>query len=97
MDRAVIHIHKSLVDYLFTCGIYVIYLPAYCPFFNPIEAVFGVAKSRCKRDYKGRGSESYVLGSVLTSLTDTDMTKLFLSCGYGVDGAFDPSVNFPSK
>lgn len=44
MDGATIHLDKNFVMYLRSLGIIVIFLPAYCPFFNPIEIVFGLMK-----------------------------------------------------
>jgi transposase len=39
MDGARIHTNKLLVDYLKSLGIVVLFLPAYTPFFHPIEFV----------------------------------------------------------
>lgn len=44
MDGAKIHLDKNFVIYLRSLGIIPIFLPAYCPFFNPIELVFGYMK-----------------------------------------------------
>jgi hypothetical protein len=56
MDGASIHCDPNIVCYLLSLGIRVIYLPAYCPFFNPIEFVFGVIKSHLQRNYIENGS-----------------------------------------
>lgn len=38
MDGASIHCSPEIVNHLRALGIMIIYLPAYCPFFNPEEA-----------------------------------------------------------
>ena len=35
MDGARIHCHENIVYYLRLCGIIPLFLPAYCPFYNP--------------------------------------------------------------
>ena len=40
LDGAIIHCHPNIVYYLRSLGIWPIFLPAYCPFFNPIEVFF---------------------------------------------------------
>jgi hypothetical protein len=49
MDGAKIHCHENVVHYLRSIGIIVLFLPAYCPFFNPIELVFGYVKPKLRR------------------------------------------------
>lgn len=44
MDGAKIHCHNNFIYYLRSLGIVPIFLPAYCPMFNPIEFVFGMIK-----------------------------------------------------
>ena len=39
-----------ITDYLIKINT-AIYLPSYCPFFDPIELMFGNAKSRLQRNY----------------------------------------------
>ncbi|KAJ3058371.1 Serine kinase, partial [Podochytrium sp. JEL0797] len=51
LDCAKIHCDKNLVYYLRSLGIVVIFLPAYCPFFNPIEVMFGLVKQRMQCHY----------------------------------------------
>ena len=48
MDGARIHCDKSITYHLRSLGVVPIFLPAYCPFYNPIELLFGVLKSRLK-------------------------------------------------
>ncbi|XP_058820531.1 uncharacterized protein LOC131682793 [Topomyia yanbarensis] len=49
MDGARIHCDANIIRYLRSIGILPIFLPAYCPFFNPIEIVFGLIKKRMQR------------------------------------------------
>jgi transposase len=51
LDGASIHLSPDIVSYLFCMGIKVIFLPAYAPFFNPIENLFGMVKRYCQRIY----------------------------------------------
>ncbi len=41
LDGARIHCHEDIIAYLRMMGIRPIFLPPYCPFFNPIEYLFG--------------------------------------------------------
>ncbi|KAH9128017.1 hypothetical protein AeMF1_001760 [Aphanomyces euteiches] len=52
LDGASIHCHEDIVYSLRSVGIVPIFLPAYCPFFNPIEYVFGLVKKAFRRHYK---------------------------------------------
>jgi DDE superfamily endonuclease len=47
LDGASIHLSKDIVGSLRASGIMVIFLPAYCPFYNPIEVLFGLVKGKC--------------------------------------------------
>lgn len=51
MDGAKIHLEKKLIYYLRSLSIIVIFLPAYCPFFNPIELVFRYMKRDLQKIY----------------------------------------------
>ncbi|KAH9137851.1 hypothetical protein AeRB84_017637, partial [Aphanomyces euteiches] len=51
MDGATIHRHPEIVHYLRSVGVVPIFLPAYCPFFNPIEFLFGYMKKAFQRHY----------------------------------------------
>ena len=60
LDGALIHIDDdAMIDYLFSVGVDALFLPSYCPFFNPIEYVFGVLKSQCKKLQPKRGEEEF--------------------------------------
>eukprot|EP00732_Lithocolla_globosa_P004286 Lithocolla_globosa_v1_NODE_3889_length_1557_cov_27.918775.p1 type:complete len:387 gc:universal NODE_3889_length_1557_cov_27.918775:336-1496(+) len=96
LDGASIHVDRYMIEYLQHMGIVVIFLPAYCPFYNPIEVVFGRVKEKCREHYRPHlhsGHEGLVLASVLDQFTDYDCVNLFAKCGYSLAGYFDPSVN----
>lgn len=44
MDGAKIHLDPNIVYYLRSVGLLVLFLPAYCPFYNTIEIVFAYLK-----------------------------------------------------
>jgi hypothetical protein len=95
MDGASIHCHPNIVHYLRSIGIVAIYLPAYCPFFNPIEIVFGLVKKKMRR-YYGESPRSDMKTAVVESFQDFlsyDMKPIFKKCGYTSRG-FDPAVAF---
>jgi hypothetical protein len=51
LDSARIHCDSNLVLYFRSLGIVPIFLPAYCPFYNPIEIVFGLVKKSLQRHH----------------------------------------------
>ena len=51
LDGASIHCYEDITYFLRSLGVYTIYLPAYCPFYNPIEIVFGTIKLNFQRNY----------------------------------------------
>lgn len=44
LDNACIHMHAELEAAVHACGAIVLFLPPYCPQFNPIEVMFGQLK-----------------------------------------------------
>ena len=60
------------IVYLRSVGVKVIFLPPYCPFFNPIEYLFGYLKNYCKLNYKGKGSEKSTLCNGIANFIDYD-------------------------
>lgn len=56
LDGARIHMDANITEYIRSTGCEVVYLPAYCPFFNPIEYAFGFLKREFKRVYDGHGT-----------------------------------------
>lgn len=95
LDGAKIHCHPSIVRYLRSIGIIPIFLPAYCPFFNPIEYIFGYAKTHLKRNHAGSQHNMEVLvNEEFTNLRTFPCTKIFKKCGYVMNGKFDPEVAY---
>lgn len=96
MDGARIHCHPKIIRYLRSRGIIPLFLPAYCPFFNPIEIVFGLIKRRMRALYQESKLTPKTLPHFVLSVVNTfkhyRMEKLFAHCGYGQDGVFDPEV-----
>lgn len=95
MDGARIHCDKNIIKYLRSLGIIPIFLPPYCPFYNPVEIVFGLIKRYVRRHYEENKDVpmSVIVGAALTKFTSYDCTNLFRKCGYFPGGVFDPSVS----
>lgn len=94
LDGARIHCDQNIVLYLRSIGILPVFLPPYCPFFNPIELVFGITKRIMKRAYKENSKEnlSHVAISTFSAFSSYDCTKIFRHCGYLAGGTFNPEV-----
>lgn len=92
-DGARIHCDPNITRYLRSLGMYIIFLPAYCPFFNPIEILFGIVKMRMKRNYTENTNENLALfvGKILDTLKNFPATNIFRTCGYYGGGIFDPN------
>ncbi|EGZ16884.1 hypothetical protein PHYSODRAFT_498903 [Phytophthora sojae] len=91
MDGATIHRHPEIIHYLRSVGLVVIFLPAYCPFFNPIEFLFGYVKRSFQRQYSeasGRDLTPFVV-QTFQRFRDFDMSKVFEHCGWKKQGYFD--------
>lgn len=99
LDGAKIHCHPKIVQYLRSLGIIVVFLPAYCPQYNPIEVLFHQAKQKLKAQYKENCSNrdlKILLGNVMMQLSGIPMENLFKKCGYFC-GHFDPGQGFSTK
>lgn len=94
MDGAKIHCCDQIINYLRSLGVFPIFLPAYCPFFNPIEIVFGLCKRRTQAVYQEGGKQDIklVVAEVMSSFREHDLSNLFRKCGYLRSGKFDPSA-----
>ncbi|KAJ0394992.1 hypothetical protein P43SY_001263 [Pythium insidiosum] len=92
LDGAKIHCHPEIVYYLRSLGIIPIFLPAYCPFYNPIEYLFGLIKKAFKRQYVegSKESQEVFIGNILQQFQDFDMSNIFEHCGWSVTGEFNP-------
>lgn len=99
LDGARIHCDASIISYLRSLGIYPIFLPAYTPFYNPIEIVFGTIKRRAQQDYKENDTRDLKLfiSEIMTSFYSYKMDRLFRKCGYINGGKFDPTVASPEN
>lgn len=101
LDGARIHCHRSITYYLRSIGIIPVYLPAYCPFFNPIEIFFGIVKKHMQRHYR----ESKVspknlpifISTCLKAYTKYSLRKVFTHCGYSLSGLFNPGTAFSDE
>lgn len=98
MDGARIHCDEDLVTYFRSLGIIIIFLPAYCPFYNPIELVFGWLKQKFRLVYNENTNAdlNLVIGEVMNQFTNASMANIFHKCGY-CDGKFDPSKGLGQK
>jgi transposase len=83
LDGASIHCDENITHYLRSLGIYTIYLPAYCPFYNPIEIVLGNIKLHLQRNYIENNSFSEMNIFVAQTLIDfmsKSMRKILWIC-----------------
>jgi hypothetical protein len=79
-------------------GIVPIFLPAYCPFFNPIEFFFSVVKAKFAKLYRecvttAKDLPAFI-AAIMSSFRNYEMFKTFNHCGYLVPGSFDPTRAF---
>lgn len=90
MDGARIHTDEFIIKYLRSLGIIPIFLPAYCPQYNPIEIIFGLIKRSLQRSYRENSQTplNVVVNAELTKFMLYDCTKIFKKCGYNAGGVF---------
>lgn len=96
LDGAKIHLDKNFIVYLRSLGIIVIFLPAYCPFFNPIELVFGYMKRDLEINYieNSKIDLKMFIGETVNKFINRSFKNIFKKCGYLPNGKFDPSRAF---
>lgn len=97
MDGAKIHTDPHLITYLRSLGIYIIFLPPYCPFYNPIEFIFGYLKRKMQQLNKNNLSKKdmfYRVSDALRYFEKMDCSAVFKKCGYFPNGTFNPASNF---
>jgi len=96
MDGAKIHLDKNFIYYLRSLGIIVLFLPAYCPFFNPIELVFGFMKRDLEASYieNSKFDLKMFIGKTANKFANKNFKNIFKKCGYSPNGTFDPSLAF---
>ncbi|KAH9119422.1 hypothetical protein LEN26_011660 [Aphanomyces euteiches] len=93
LDGARIHCHPDVVYFLRSIGIVPIFLPAYCPFFNPLEYLFGLMKRDMARNYLESKTPNLLLFVMKTMMryNHFDMSKIYKHCGWNIGGTFDPT------
>lgn len=83
------------MTYLRGLGIIPIFLPAYCPFFNPIEFFFGLVKKKMNRKFPTCSSNNeFILqiSKVLISFEHFSMRDLYKKCGYLETSFFNAGI-----
>lgn len=92
LDGASIHQHPEIVHYLRSIGTVPIFLPAYCPFFNPIEFLFGYVKKAFQRHYVESSDRDLMpfIVNTFRRFVNFNMARVFEHCGWMVDGTFNP-------
>lgn len=93
LDGASIHRDPEIIHFLRSIGVVPIFLPAYCPFFNPIEFMFGYIKKSFQRHYvegSGRDLLPFVV-ETFTRFERFNMANVFQHCGWTIQGHFDPT------
>ncbi|KAI3659420.1 hypothetical protein MP638_000179 [Amoeboaphelidium occidentale] len=92
LDGASIHRDENLAYFIRSLGIIVIFLPAYCPFFNPIEVIFGQVKGKMQLYYEQVPlSFELCVVNVMSTFQGKDFSGIFRKCGYD-SNKFDPAV-----
>ena len=98
LDGARIHCHPNITYYLRSIGIVPVFLPAYCPFFNPIEYMFGYVKRLMCRNYQelsvGRKDLVKTVSATLHRFNNFSLRKVFKHCGYSPSGRFNPGLAY---
>ena len=90
MDGARIHCDANMIRYLRSIGIIPIFLPPYCPFFNPIEIAFGLIKRLLRKEHLEGSPILSDICDVVTRFRIFPATKIFEHCGYLPGGTFLP-------
>ncbi|XP_055589253.1 uncharacterized protein LOC129741539 [Uranotaenia lowii] len=83
MDGAKIHCQPQIIQYLRSIGIVPIFLPPYCPFFNPIEIIFGLIKKHLQR-HRQEGSKNFLIDvcDAINQFRIYPCKNIFEHCGY---------------
>lgn len=99
LDGARIHCDDKIISYLRSLGVFAVFLPAYTPFYNPIEIVFGLVKKRMQRVYQENSSKDLkmTVAEIMMSFSKFKMDKLFHKFGYIQGGRFDPTIAAPAN
>jgi len=98
LDSARIHCHPSITYNLRSIGIIPIFLPAYGPFFNPIEFFFGIVKKQLRRNYCETSVRPKDLIKVISTTLDRfcfyPLGMVFKHCGYSPSERFNPVIAY---
>ena len=97
MDGASIHLDANIIRYLRSVGAAAAILPPYCPFYNPIEYIFGYIKRRCRHIYRKAGEEELALAQAVLEYSDRDYSKVYQKCEYMPTGGFNPATNYKAS
>eukprot|EP01083_Nonionella_stella_P201237 736297_1 len=81
-DNATIHKDSIYQRILAFCGISVLFLPPYCPHFNPIELVWRGMKAMMKNMPLSVEDPVAAANIALEYYYNRDLTALFAQCGY---------------
>ncbi|KAF0738676.1 hypothetical protein Ae201684P_019186 [Aphanomyces euteiches] len=93
LDGAKIHCRDDTIMHLRSLGIVPIFLPAYCPFYNPIEYFFGYLKKRFQRSYVECRTETNLICfvvNIMQMFKVFNMANVLCHCGWTTNGRFDP-------
>ncbi|XP_065078522.1 uncharacterized protein LOC135701608 [Ochlerotatus camptorhynchus] len=88
LDGARIHCDANIIRYFRSIGIIPIFLPPYCPFFNPIEIIFGLIKAYLRRNYRETGSILKEVCAAMSAFKVYECKQIFEYCGYLPGGVF---------
>ncbi|KAG2896159.1 hypothetical protein PC116_g18046 [Phytophthora cactorum] len=93
LDGASIHRYPEIIHFLRSIGIVPVSLPAYCPFFNPIEYMFGYVKKTFQHHYNESSGRDLIPFAVQTfhRFEGFNMSRVFEHCGWKIQGVFDPN------
>ncbi|TPX43045.1 hypothetical protein CcCBS67573_g10474 [Chytriomyces confervae] len=101
LDGAAIHQSAELIMFLCLLGIVPLFLPAYCPFFNPIEVMLGLSKKRLHRIYpEGRVNArnlGLLVAKAYTHYCHFDFRPIFRHYGFVRAAGFNPTISYESK
>lgn len=86
LDNSKIHMYEELADAVHSCGALLLYLPPYCPQFNPIQVMFGQLKRWLARhaNLEFHHAPELVLEVAMRACMAQDAAgvKIFRHCGY---------------
>lgn len=90
MDGARIHCDPNIIRYLRSIGIIPIFLPPYCPFFNPVEIAFGLMKRFLRKHHHENSPILRDICSTVAKFQNFSAKGIFEHCGYYSGGVFLP-------